>query len=74
VTQPPEAGLRVVETWDGRVYLGTVERDGETLTVRTGFAGRPVILHEDDVAQITSAHEHPDVEVPSSTTAGRLPI
>ena len=60
---PPAAGIFVVETYDGRAFLGEVERRGGTVTVYSGLAGRPPVLDEDDVALITGAAEHPDVEV-----------
>jgi hypothetical protein len=53
--------LMVVETEDN-VWLGTVKREGETLTIYTGFAGRPKVLHLDEVECMTPADEHPDVE------------
>ena len=57
------AAMFVVETYDGRAFLGEVERHGGTVTVYSGLAGRPPVLDEDDVALITAAAEHPDVEV-----------
>jgi hypothetical protein len=59
----PAAGMFVVETYDGRAFLGEVERHGGTVTVYSGLAGRPPVLEEDEVALITAAAEHPDVEV-----------
>lgn len=58
----PEAGLFVVETYDGRAFLGELARRGGTLTVYSGLAGRPPVLDEDEVALITAAAQHPDVE------------
>ena len=59
----PEAGLFVVETYDGRAFIGELERDAGTITVYSGLAGRPPVLDDDDVAVITPASEHPDIDV-----------
>jgi hypothetical protein len=45
--------LVVVETQDAR-YLGTVEvREGDFI-VRSGFAGRPVVLSASEVVSVTT--------------------
>lgn len=50
----------VVETETDR-YLGTVEiRDG-TLVVRSGYAGRPVVLDPGDVVSIAPAIDRASV-------------
>jgi hypothetical protein len=59
----PATGVFVVETYDGRAFLGEVERQDGTVTVYTGLAGRPPVLDEDEVAMITAAADHPDVQV-----------
>lgn len=56
-------GLFVVETHDGKAYLGTLEKTAEAITVYSGFVGRPPIVRADDVAAVTAAEKHPDVEV-----------
>lgn len=60
----PGAGSFVVETHDGRAFPGEVARRGRTVIVSSGLAGRPPVLEEEEVALITAAAEHPDVEVP----------
>lgn len=62
-TRSAAHGLFVVETHDGRAYLGTLEETGEAITVYSGFVGRPPILSNEDVASVTAAEDHPDVEV-----------
>lgn len=59
----PDAELFVVETYDGRAFLGEVERYRGTITVYSGLAGRPPVLDEDEVALVTAAAEHPDVDL-----------
>jgi hypothetical protein len=59
----PEAGLFVVETYDGRAFIGELEHNAGTVTVYSGLAGRPPVLDDDEVAVITPASEHPDVDV-----------
>lgn len=58
----PTPGFFVVGTYDGRAFLGEVERQGGSVTVYSGFAGRPPVLDADEVAAITAAADHPDVE------------
>lgn len=53
--------LVVVETEDDW-FLGTVEVAGETLIVRSGFVGRPVVLAVEEVVRIVPAAEHLDEE------------
>jgi hypothetical protein len=52
--------LLVVET-DDDAFLGTVEVGPGTLTVRSGYVGRPVLLNPEEVVSITPADEHDDV-------------
>jgi hypothetical protein len=52
--------LMVVETEDN-VYLGTLTRQGNTVKVMTGYAGRPVILEVSEINEVTPAAGHPDV-------------
>ena len=52
----------VVETTDGEVQLGHLRFGEGTVTVFSGYAGRPVILDEDEVDSIVPASTHPDVE------------
>ncbi len=56
-------GLFVVETYDGRAYLGELERAGDTIAVYSGLQGRPPVLFDDEIASITPASEHPDIHV-----------
>lgn len=57
--------LMVVETEDDW-FLGTVEVAGETLIVRSGFVGRPVVLAVEEVLRIVPAAEHVDEDDPES--------
>lgn len=52
----------VVETGSGEVHLGHLLFGEGTLTVLSGFAGRPVVLDADDVVSVVPASDHPDVE------------
>ena len=52
----------VVETTDGEVLLGHLVYGDDTVSVLTGFAGRPTVLAADEVESITPAALHPDVE------------
>lgn len=49
--------LVVVETEDD-LWLGTAEVLGETLVVRSGYVGRPVVLDVDEVVSVLPATEH----------------
>lgn len=53
--------LLVLET-EGDAYLGTAEVVGDTLVVRSGFAGRPTILSVTEVLLVMLAADHPLVE------------
>ena len=59
----PEIGLFVVETYDGRAFIGELEHNAGTVTVYSGLAGRPPVLDDDEVAVITPASDHPDIHV-----------
>jgi hypothetical protein len=52
--------LQVIETEDN-VYLGTLTRTGDEVKVKTGYAGRPVILHVSEIDAVTPAEQHADV-------------
>ncbi len=58
-------GLFVVETYDGRAYLGELERSGGTVAIYSGLQGRPPVLYDDEIASITPASEHPDIDLQS---------
>jgi hypothetical protein len=65
----------VVETTEGDALIGHLLFGEGTLTVLSGFAGRPVILDQDEVDSIVPATLHPDVEgeqddVPSQRDGG----
>lgn len=60
---PAALGLVVVETHDGRAFLGQPEVVKDALIVRTGLPGRPAVIPLTDVAEVTMAPFHPDVEV-----------
>lgn len=53
----------VVETSSGEVHLGHLVFGEGTLTVFSGFAGRPVVLDADEVDSVLPAADHPDVEI-----------
>ncbi len=53
--------IMVVETYDGRAYLGRLEYADGSIKVLSGYNGRPPVLDLEDVSQITSAAIHPDV-------------
>jgi hypothetical protein len=53
--------LFVLETHDGNAYLGELLVDGDFVTVRTGFVGRPPVIAVHDVARVVPASAHPDV-------------
>ena len=57
-----DGDLLVVETMDDDLYVGTVEVVGETLVVRSGFQGRPVVLDREDVASIVPASQSEHVD------------
>ena len=63
LTVHPLEGLFAVETYDGRAYLGELERSGGTVAVYSGLQGRPPVLTDDEIASITPAADHPDVEL-----------
>ena len=63
----PAFGLHVVETWDGRAFLGSVRRRGSVVTIKSGFVGRPAVLHLTEIMSITAAEEHPDVDTDDLT-------
>lgn len=48
--------LVVVETEDD-VWLGTAEVLNDTLVIRSGFVGRPVVLDVDEVLSVIPADE-----------------
>ena len=56
-------GLFVVESWDGDAFLGEISFQTGYVVIYTGFRGRPAVLIRDDVATITAAADHPDVEL-----------
>lgn len=56
-------GLFVVESWDGDAFLGEISFQTGYVVIYTGFRGRPAILLRDDVATVTAAADHPDVEL-----------
>ncbi len=56
--------LVVVETYDGPAYLGVlVQKSDGGLSVRTGRTGNPPTIYPDEIAAVTIAPFHPDVEV-----------
>lgn len=55
-------GLHVVETFDGQVHLGNLHDSDGAVTVYTGYVGRPAVIARADIAQITPAEQHPDIE------------
>ncbi len=57
-----DEAFAVIET-DRSWYLGTLAVDAErnTVTVYTGYTGRPPVLHADDVQDVVLAHDHPHV-------------
>lgn len=55
--------LDVIETYDGRAYIGQAEIVGGFVIVRTGLPGRPAVIDLLEVADFFVADEHPDVEV-----------
>ena len=62
--------IYVVETNDGEVLLGQLSFGPGTVSVMTGFAGRPAVLDEDDVDSIVPASVHPAVE----GSVGQVPV
>ncbi|MDP3712150.1 MAG: hypothetical protein Q8R60_06670 [Mycobacteriales bacterium] len=50
-----------METSSGEVHLGHLVFGEGTLTVLSGFAGRPIVLEADDVDSVLPAADHPDV-------------
>lgn len=52
----------VVETSSGEVHLGHLVFGEDSLTVFSGFAGRPVVLDADEIDSVLPAADHPDVE------------
>ena len=69
--------LLVIETEDD-AYLGTAQVDGDTLVVRSGYVGRPIVVAVTDVLRITVASDHPlvedDVADPTFTARSLAPI
>ncbi len=59
---PYDGAFAVVET-DRTWYLGTLAVDvkRETVTVYTGYTGRPPVLRTADLQELVLADEHPDV-------------
>lgn len=53
----------VVETNDGKVFLGTIARRHGTVTVYSGYTGRPPVILATEIDSITPAEEHPDVVI-----------
>jgi hypothetical protein len=58
----PTSEIYVVETSDGEVLLGQLVFGPGTVSVLTGFAGRPAVLDQDEIESIVPASVHPDVE------------
>lgn len=58
----PSTEVFVVETTSGEVLLGHLLFGHQSVTVLSGYAGRPVVLHQDEVDSIVPAATHPDVE------------
>jgi hypothetical protein len=56
-------GLFVVETYDGKAYLGYLESQGVDLKVMTGRTGKPPVLAQDEVASIYPATAYKGIEV-----------
>jgi hypothetical protein len=54
--------MYVVET-DDEAFLGFVEVAGDSVVIRSGFVGRPVLLDLADVVRITPARDHEDVDL-----------
>lgn len=52
--------LMVVET-DDELLLGTVEVNGDEVTIRNGLPGRPKIVSRHDIESAVPAERHPDV-------------
>ncbi len=56
-------GMFVVETHDGRAFLGRVEYIDDDVVVYTGYVGRPPVVPLVEVALMVPAAGHPDVVV-----------
>lgn len=59
---PLSSEVFVVELDDGEVLLGHLAFGPGTLTVFSGFAGRPRVLEQEDVVSVVPASTHPDVD------------
>lgn len=53
--------IYVVETVHGEVWLGQIRKTDESITVYSGFNGRPPVIDLADVVEIVPADKHPDV-------------
>jgi hypothetical protein len=62
VTELASTEVFVVETSSGEVHLGHLVFGDGTLTVLSGFAGRPIVLDADEVDSVLPAVDHPDIE------------
>ena len=60
----------VVETSSGEVHLGHLVFGDGTLTVLSGFAGRPIVLDADEIDSVLPAADHPDVEAEDTDDTG----
>lgn len=61
-SEPLSSEVFVVETDSGEVLLGHLAFGAGTVTVLSGFAGRPRVLDQDEVVSIVPAATHPDIE------------
>lgn len=53
--------LYVVETVHGQVWVGQIRKTDKSITVYSGFNGRPPVINIADVTEIVPADKHPDV-------------
>lgn len=61
VSVKSQGEMVVVETEDNQ-YLGFVEDQGDTVIIRNGLRGHPVMLQRTEIESIAPAQGHPYVE------------
>jgi hypothetical protein len=58
---PRTRQLFVVETYDGKAFLGQIRRGGTFIKVYSGFRGQPPTVQMENVSRIVKVEHHPDV-------------
>lgn len=60
-TTAPRGDIMVVETYDGKAFLGKLRREPNAVVIYTGFRGHPRRVYFDDIMSMLPARLHADV-------------